>query len=60
MKQARDALGVRKLPRETLKQIDEAVHQRVPDSPAMVAQERQFEDRVDRVRNVWATIATQV
>ncbi|MET7802752.1 ABC transporter permease subunit, partial [Streptomyces decoyicus] len=31
-------LGVRKLPKETLKQIDEAVHQRVPDSPAMVAQ----------------------
>ncbi|MEV5128891.1 nucleic acid/nucleotide deaminase domain-containing protein, partial [Streptomyces decoyicus] len=60
MKQARDALGVRKLPRETLKQIDEAVHQRVPDSPAMAAQERQFEDRVDRVRNLWSTIATQV
>ncbi|MEU9488550.1 toxin glutamine deamidase domain-containing protein [Streptomyces decoyicus] len=60
MKQAREALGVKKLPRETLKQIDDAVHQRVPDSPAMAAQERQFEDRVDRVRNLWSTIATQV
>ncbi|MFJ6608370.1 nucleic acid/nucleotide deaminase domain-containing protein, partial [Streptomyces lydicus] len=60
MKQAREELGVRKLPKDRLRQIDEDVRERVPDSPAMVEQDRQFEERVDRVRNLWNVIATQV
>ncbi|MEU9504496.1 nucleic acid/nucleotide deaminase domain-containing protein, partial [Streptomyces sp. NPDC048196] len=60
MKAAREELGVRKLPKERLREIDDEVRARVPDSPAMVEQDRQFEERIDRMRNLWSVIATQV
>ncbi|MEN2419361.1 toxin glutamine deamidase domain-containing protein [Streptomyces rimosus] len=57
--QARAELKTRKLNDETKAAINAEVDERIPDT-ATPEQERQMDERVDLVRDLWITIAAQV